>query len=563
MHAALEHNQAPVAVQFSWLRSVLLALGLVTLWLVLCRHLSGEWSINEQYNYGWFVPFFALYLFYLRWEDRPVKSESRKGKIETSIAGAIAISSLLLIFPLRLFEVANPDWRPLGWLHAGCVVAITLAIIWRAGGTPWLRHFAFPILFFLVAVPWVSAIEEPVVQGLMRIVAAVASEALNLLGIPAQFEGNLIRVNSGVVGVNEACSGVRSLQTSLMIGLLFGELKRLSTARRIVLVLAALVVAFLANFGRAFILVWIAAEDGVEAVDRWHDLAGYSIVAVVFVASMVLAWRLGIRVESRRSKVEIADSPSTSEPRPLTSDLRSLSSTFYFPLFTFYFALAWLFLVECGVESWYRMHERAMPSVPQWTVRWPDNAAGFRDLHIDEGVKNTLRFDEGQEVTWRDGAVGRPAERCFLSFFRWNPGGASVVRARAHRPDICLPSQGWRPLSDGSVRTLEAGDGFVLPFRRVDFETTNGRERVFAQTFFCLQEDRRTNEARPDLALPPGVQPDWALAGRWRAVRDGVRNMGQQVMELAIMSMDPASAQTADADFARMLPGLIERKTQK
>jgi len=29
------------------------------LWFVLCRHLSGEWAINEQYNYGWFVPFFC------------------------------------------------------------------------------------------------------------------------------------------------------------------------------------------------------------------------------------------------------------------------------------------------------------------------------------------------------------------------------------------------------------------------------------------------------------------------------------------------------------------------
>jgi hypothetical protein len=41
------------------------------LWFVLCRQLSGEWLVNEQYNYGWFVPFFALYLFWLRWQDRP------------------------------------------------------------------------------------------------------------------------------------------------------------------------------------------------------------------------------------------------------------------------------------------------------------------------------------------------------------------------------------------------------------------------------------------------------------------------------------------------------------
>ena len=41
------------------------------LWFILCRSLSIEWSGNEQYSYGWFVPFFAAYLFWLRWEDRP------------------------------------------------------------------------------------------------------------------------------------------------------------------------------------------------------------------------------------------------------------------------------------------------------------------------------------------------------------------------------------------------------------------------------------------------------------------------------------------------------------
>jgi len=36
---------------------------------MLCRQLSYEWSSNEQYSYGWFVPFFAGFLFWLSWED--------------------------------------------------------------------------------------------------------------------------------------------------------------------------------------------------------------------------------------------------------------------------------------------------------------------------------------------------------------------------------------------------------------------------------------------------------------------------------------------------------------
>ena len=62
-------------------------------------------------------------------------------------------------------------------------------------------------------------------------VARVAAETAMLLGTPAHVEGNLIRVSNGLVGVNEACSGIRSLQTSLMIGLLFGELRRRNVIR--------------------------------------------------------------------------------------------------------------------------------------------------------------------------------------------------------------------------------------------------------------------------------------------------------------------------------------------
>ena len=139
-----------------------------------------------------------------------------------------AIVALLLLLPVRLFEIANPEWRLLAWIHALAVVTLTLLLLWWAGGKAWLRHFAFPVAFIFIAVPWPTALETPLIQGLMRIVAHVAAETAMLLGTPAQVEGNLIRVNNGLVGVNEACSGIRSLQTSLMIGLLFGEVKRLS-----------------------------------------------------------------------------------------------------------------------------------------------------------------------------------------------------------------------------------------------------------------------------------------------------------------------------------------------
>src|SRR6266513_3657792 len=217
MPQAFGTETAPLSRTDSSVRLTLSFLFLAALWFVLCRQLSGEWSVNEQYSFGWFVPFFALYLFWLRWQDRPQPTSNFKSQISNLSALAITIVALLLLFPVRLFEIANPEWRLLAWIHAGVVVTLTLLLLWWAGGKAWLRHFVFPVAFIFIAVPWPTALETPVIQGLMRIVAHVAAETAMLLGTPAQVEGNLIRVSNGFVGVNEACSGIRSLQTSLMI----------------------------------------------------------------------------------------------------------------------------------------------------------------------------------------------------------------------------------------------------------------------------------------------------------------------------------------------------------
>ncbi|MEY2486338.1 MAG: hypothetical protein QOH39_1986 [Verrucomicrobiota bacterium] len=573
--------------------TVLLSLG--ALWFVLCRHLSSEWSVNEQYSYGWFVPFFAAFLFWLRWEDRPppraaevpnsnfqvpnnhqLLSPSRRllrarGNSQRGlIALAVAIPTLLLLLPLRVFEIGNPDWRPLGWIHAVAVVTLTLIYIWYVGGRPWLRHFAFPVAFFLVAVPWLGPIEEPIIQGLMRIVAAVATETLTLFGIPAHLEGSLIRVNNGLVGVNEACSGVRSLQTSLMIGLLFGELRRFSVSRRLALIAAAVAIALLANFARAFVLVWIAATKSLSEANRWHDVAGYTIVGLVFLGTLAFASMLAkSKVESLKSKVEKegdgTDQNISTAQLSSTSQLRSTSQpfpfSFHLPASIFAGALAWLLLVEFAAHGWYRAHERNLITRPGWTVQWPKNLPGYQEIKIPEGVRSTLRFDDGQEVAWQANDPNSPqfVSTVYAFYFRWDPGSSSVVRARAHRPDICLPSVGWHQVTDRGVRNYSTQDGTSLPIHHITFN--QAARHAVAHTFFCLQEDKlHENEPRPDLAVTGGAQPDWGLIGRTQVVKNGVRNLGQQVLEVVILTGPAMTDEIAEEKFGYIVREIVRAR---
>ena len=524
--ALLSRARFPVAFALS-------VLFLAALWFGLCRELSGEWSVNEQYNFGWFVPFFALYLFWLRWQDRPTPnfrcSEVRSQKSLWFAAIASAIAALLLLLPARLFEIANPEWRLLAWIHALAVVTLTLLLLWWAGGKAWLRHFAFPVAFIFIAVPWPTALETPLIQGLMRIVAHVAAETAMLLGTPAQVEGNLIRVSNGLVGVNEACSGIRSLQTSLMIGLLFGELKRLSVLRRMALVVCAIVIALLANFLRAVFLVMVAATENLSEVSRWHDIAGYSIIAFVFVATLALAYLLG-----KHNRTVVAGvSPAKMQVQPTRLPLQ-FSARYVLA------ALCWLLFIEIGTASWYRFHESNLISGIRWNVQWPEQAPNFRKLKIDSEIRAVLRFDEGDAAAWTISSPVNATEpntvSCSLYVFRWNPGKNSALLANLHRPDVCLPASGWKHVADHGVRSYPISDSVELPFRHFEFQrASQGSAPQTAHAFYCLSEDRASGGSgslgKTDSLGMFGNRSEWTRSERLRAVLEGRRHLGQQVMK--------------------------------
>src|SRR5260370_29589768 len=80
------------------------------LWGILWWQLSGEWSVNDQYSYGWFVPLFAIVLFWLRFEDANLTAGGR-GLFLDAALGARASA---LVEAARVGEA--PEVRALaGW----------------------------------------------------------------------------------------------------------------------------------------------------------------------------------------------------------------------------------------------------------------------------------------------------------------------------------------------------------------------------------------------------------------------------------------------------------------
>jgi len=274
------------------------------IWWPALSRFSIEWSVNPQYFYGWSVPFLSAYLLFERYASRPAINPA---------AWRWPVLVLMLLFalpqfPLRIIAEPNTDWRMISWLMAGTAMGLTFCVFYLYGGWKWLFHFAFPVLFLATAIPWPNAIESQLVQGMMRVNAQFAAEFVSLCGIPAIAMGNVIQLPNGVLGVDEACSGIRSLQSTLMASLFLGELYRLMAFARVLLVAVGVGIAFFLNLVRTSFLTWQGAFNGIEATDDWHDAAGFTILGGVLVCLFIISMILerGERKAAARKKAEIA-----------------------------------------------------------------------------------------------------------------------------------------------------------------------------------------------------------------------------------------------------------------
>lgn len=145
-------NESPGSEPFAW-HLLTTAAVFALLWLEVINQLKTEWSLSPQYSYGWSVPFLALYLLLRRWPHRPAPVPESRNLPGQLLPAAAAVICAVLFLPLRFVAEANPDWRLISWALTLAAIALTLSCLFLTGGWPWFRHFAFPIVFFLVAVP--------------------------------------------------------------------------------------------------------------------------------------------------------------------------------------------------------------------------------------------------------------------------------------------------------------------------------------------------------------------------------------------------------------------------
>ena len=141
--------------------------------------------------------------------------------------------------------------------------------------------FLFPALVWVLSAPLASAIENAVSLFLLRKVVAIVFAVFDFLGCNLVQEGNVLVLPRGQVGVAEACSGIRSLTGSLFAGSFLAAVFLDRFWKKVVLVGAALGLAFLMNLLRSLFLTACAYAYGTDAIEGGlHDLTGFGVLGL-------------------------------------------------------------------------------------------------------------------------------------------------------------------------------------------------------------------------------------------------------------------------------------------
>lgn len=233
------------------------------------------WMRSETFTHAFLVPPISAWL---AWRKRDELAGLVPRPVPWLLLPLGAVAAFWLVSDLVAVNAATQFA-----FVAMLVLAVPTVLGWQVA-----RTVLFPLGFLFFAVP----VGEFLMPMLMEQTADFTIFALQFTGIPVYREGLRFVIPSGSWSVVEACSGVRYLIASLMVGTLFAYLNYATMWRRWVFVGVAIVVPIVANWLRAYMIVMIGhLSDNRLAVGVDHLIYGWVFFGVVILVMFMIGAR--------------------------------------------------------------------------------------------------------------------------------------------------------------------------------------------------------------------------------------------------------------------------------
>ncbi len=267
--------------------------------LLLCAYypiipgLVNVWLEDSNNSHGLLVPLIAGFFVYQKGDDlkRYIADMSdQQHNFWAVTLGLIVFSGSLLIYVL--FYIGH-----IAFVTRVMLVLSMISLVWYYFGIRLLKIILFPLLFLMFMIPVPVSLINHITLPMKTFATNMAVPLIKVFGVPLIQEGNIIHLTTCTLEVAEACSGIRSLTSMLMLGCFFAYMTKGNNYKKVVLVLLSPVIAVLANILR-IMGTGILANTYGETVARGyvHDISGYLVFIFGFAGLFFLFKLLNVEL---------------------------------------------------------------------------------------------------------------------------------------------------------------------------------------------------------------------------------------------------------------------------
>ena len=240
---------------------VLLA-ALVGLYYPVLTYLVHDWSTNDNYSHGFFIPLISGYMVYALREEL--------GRIAVRPANWGFIVLLAGLGQLYVARVGSEYF-----LQRTSLILVLLGMALFLWGRELTKKLLLPIGYLLFMVPIPAIIWNKIAFPMQLFSSAVTERVIQAIGLPVFREGNVLHLAQTTLEVVDACSGLRSLTTMFALAAALAWFSDFATWKKWLLFFAAAPVAIFANIVRLTATAGLASIYGEKVAQGFlHDFSG-------------------------------------------------------------------------------------------------------------------------------------------------------------------------------------------------------------------------------------------------------------------------------------------------
>lgn len=418
-------------------------------------HLVRIWDTQEEYSFGYIIPFLSLFLI---WQ--------RKNQLERIPFGGSWLGFGMVLVALTFLAIG--ELSTLGTISQYALLLAIAGLALSYTGTHGFRVVLVPIAVLAFMIPLPNYLLREISQALQLLSSQLGVALIRLCNISVYLEGNVIDLGAMKLQVVEACSGLRYLFPLMTLGFIAAYFYQEKFWKRAVLFLSTIPVTVLMNSFRIGLIGITVEHWGKSMAEGFlHDFEGWIIFMACMAVMMVEMWVLSYWSKPRRRLREVfgMDFPSAT-PVDAKRSYRALPWSYLAAVLALGAGAALAALAP--QPSHVRPERHDFVEYPLSLGEWKGRTQVMEPVYLAE-----LKLDDYLLADYA--SASGSTVNFYVSYYDVQAEGNS-----AHSPRACIPGDGWEIIdfSPHEMRDVRFA-GKAMRVNRVVIQKGEHRQLVY------------------------------------------------------------------------------------